>query len=71
SEGVGMCFVGVREEDQQKAIKELLRIPEGMELITLLPFGYRADGATGGGTPRKGMDEIIHWERFGETAKAG
>ena len=24
SEGVGMCFVGVREEGQQKAVKELL-----------------------------------------------
>jgi nitroreductase len=67
SEGVGMCFVGVREEDQQKAIKELLKIPEAMELITLLPFGYRADGATNAGTPRKSMDEIIHWERLGET----
>ena len=70
SEGVGMCFVGVREADQQKAIKDLLNIPEGMELITLLPFGYRAEGATGQGTPRKAIDEIAHWERFGETAAA-
>ena len=70
SEGVGMCFVGVREADQQKAIKDLLNIPEGMELITLLPFGYRAEGATGQGTPRKALDEIAHCERFGETAAA-
>ena len=69
SEGVGMCFVGVREADQQKAIKELLGIPEGMELITVLPFGYRADGAKGQGTPRKAIEEIVHWERFGETAQ--
>ena len=66
SEGVGMCFVGVREEDQQKAVKELLGIPENMELITLLPFGYRADAPKPVGTPRKSMSEIIHWERFGE-----
>ncbi len=65
SEGVGMCFVGVREEDQQKAVKELLGIPEKMELITLLPFGYRADATKPAGTPRKSMNEIIHWERFG------
>ncbi len=69
SEGVGMCFVGVREADQQKAIKELLQIPEGMELITVLPFGYRADGPTGPGTPKKAMSEIVHWERFGGTAR--
>ena len=66
SEGVGMCFVGVREADQQKVVKELLRIPENMELITLLPFGYRADGPKGQGTPRKAIADIVHWERFGE-----
>ena len=69
SEGVGMCFVGVREADQQQAIKELLGIPEGMELITLLPFGYRAEGAEGSGAPRKAFEDIVHWERFGETVQ--
>ena len=69
SEGVGMCFVGVREEDQQQAVKQLLGIPEAMELITLLPFGYRAEGPKGPGTPRKPMEDIVHWERFGENLK--
>ena len=68
SKGVGMCFVGVREADQQKAVKELLGIPGKMELITLLPFGYRSDIPKPSGTPRKPMSEIIHWERFGSTA---
>ncbi|HIB19065.1 MAG TPA: nitroreductase [Alphaproteobacteria bacterium] len=65
SEGVGMCFVGVREAEQQREVKTLLGIPESMELITLLPFGYRAEGPKGAGTPRKPMEEIVHWERFG------
>ena len=69
SQGVGMCFVGVREADQQKAVKELLGIPEAMELITILPFGYRADNPRPAGTPRKPMAEIIHWEHFGATAQ--
>jgi nitroreductase len=68
SEGVGMCFVGVREADQQVAVKELLGIPAKMEMITLLPFGYRADIPKPPGTPRKAMSEIIHWERFGGAA---
>ena len=71
SEGVGMCFVGVREDNQQKAVKELLRIPEPMELITILPFGYRADAPKATGTPRKAIEEIVHWERFGETLQPG
>jgi len=68
SEGLGTCFVGVRDAEQQEAVKELLAIPEGMELITILPFGYRPDfiGAKGQGTPRKPMAEIAHRERFGE-----
>ena len=69
SEGVGMCFVGVREADQQQAIKKLLGIPEALELITLLPFGYRAEGPKGPGTPRKPMEDIVHWERFGAMVK--
>jgi nitroreductase len=62
-----MCFVGVREAEQQKAVKELLEIPDKMELVTLLPFGYRADIPKSTGTPRKPMHEIIHWEKLGGT----
>ena len=66
SQGVGTCFVGVRAEDQQREIKEMLGIPAEMELITLLPFGYRAEGDTGRGVPRKPISEIVHRERFGQ-----
>jgi nitroreductase len=65
SEGLGTCFVGIRGE-QQDAVKNLLGIPEEMELITVLPFGYRVqDAPRSGGTPRKPMTEITHGERFG------
>ena len=66
SEGLGTCFVGVRVEEQQKAVAALLNIPEGMELITILPFGYRLDGPRQRGTPRKPMEEIVHRGKFGE-----
>ena len=66
SEGVGMCFVGVREQDQIVAVKALLNIPEKMDLITVLAFGYRADIPKPPGTPRVPFNEIVHWDRFGE-----
>jgi len=69
SQGIGMCFVGVREADQQQAVKKLLSIPEAMELVTLLPFGYRTEGTQPPGTPRKPMQEIVHWGRFGANVK--
>ncbi len=64
SQGIGMCFVGVRDPEQQRAVKELLNIPETMELITVLPFGYRDESVKRQGTPRIPMEEIVHWERF-------
>ncbi len=40
-EGLGTCFVGVRAEEQQVGVKEILGIPEDYHLITLMPYGYR------------------------------
>ncbi len=65
SEGLGTCFVGIRGE-QQEQVKNLLGIPEEMELITVLPFGYRIPREPGTGTPRKPMSEITHGEKFGQ-----
>ena len=64
SQGIGMCFVGVRDPEQQRTVKELLNIPEEMELITVLPFGYRDESVKRQGTPRVPMGDIVHWERF-------
>ena len=70
SEGLGTCFVGIRGE-QQDEVKNLLGIPEEMELVTVLPFGYRAEVARAPGTPRKAMSEITHGERFGQSLVIG
>lgn len=67
SEGLGTCFVGLRAEEQQVALKELLGIPSEMELITILPFGYREEGFTGRGVARKSLAEIAHSEKFGQS----
>ena len=70
SEGLGTCFVGLRAEEQQVALKELLGIPSEMELITILPFGYREEGFPGRGVARKPMSEIAHCEKFGQSYTA-
>ena len=66
SEGLGTCFVGIRAQEQQEAIKALLGIPEEMELLTesSCPFlGYGSQGAKA--ETRKPMAEIAHSETFG------
>ena len=62
--------MGIRGE-QQDQVKTLLGIPDDMELITVLPFGYRIMRPAGTGTPRKPMSEITHGERFGEELTLG
>ena len=65
SEGLGTCFVGFKAQDQAEKVKELLNVPAELELVTLMPFGYRLQGRTGGGVPRKPMGEVAHRESFG------
>ena len=70
SEGLGTCFVGVRQEEQQRAVKDLLGIPAELELITLMPYGYRVAGNQRAGTPRKAISEMVHREKFGQMYQA-
>ena len=72
SEGLGTCFVGLRVADQNRQVKELLGIPDRVELITVLPFGYRPEGMRGTGPKqRKSLDEVTHGERFGRRYESG
>ena len=68
SEGLGTCFVGLRDETQNAEIKALLGIPAEFQLITVLPFGYRQRVTAGakGRKNRKPLSEVAHRERFGE-----
>tara|TARA_B100001245_G_C22834311_1_gene401241 strand:+ start:280 stop:789 length:510 start_codon:yes stop_codon:yes gene_type:complete len=65
SEGLGTCFVGVRIEEQQIAVKELLNIPSDLELITIMPYGYRPTSINRTGAPRKDLADMVHREKFG------
>ena len=64
SEGMGTCFVTLTP-DQNATAKELLGIPDGVDLITVLPFGYRRDDFQGRGVPRKPITELVHAEKYG------
>jgi nitroreductase len=71
SEGMGTCFVAVHEPEQNRRIAELLGIPSGIELITVMPFGYRPDGIRGTNRRRRRLEEVAHSERFGQPYRAG
>jgi nitroreductase len=60
--GVGGNWIG----SGTQAAKELLGIPEELDVVAIVPFGYPA-GATGQGQKtRKPLSEIAHRERWGQ-----
>jgi nitroreductase len=64
SEGLGTCFVGLQDSGQNSRVKEMLGIPEGMELVTVLPFGYHGMKTTGEKRRREPTAELVSSERF-------
>jgi len=58
-EGLGTCWIGAFEPGP---VKELLGIPEPVELVVLLTLGYPAQAGTFRG--RKSLDEVTCYERY-------
>jgi len=63
SEGVGSNWVGFFGLE---AMKPLLGIPVGLEILAVIPFGYPLEAVGRGKKKRKPLAEIAHRERFGQ-----
>jgi nitroreductase len=63
SEGIGSNWVGFRGLDE---VKSLLSIPDELEVLAIIPFGYPAQPIGKGKKKRKSISEVAHLERFGE-----
>jgi nitroreductase len=60
--GLGTCWVG--NFDAAK-LAELLAIPAGWAVFTILPFGYADSKSPPQGKPLKKRAEMVHYERYG------
>ncbi len=60
-EGVGSNWVGFGGMDD---IKPLLGIPDDLELLAIIPFGYPTAEVGKGKKKRKPLGEVVHRERF-------
>lgn len=56
---LGTVIVGLFNHDKTK---EVLRVPEGFEVVTLIPIGYPAQESKV--PPRKGVTEFVHYDSF-------
>jgi len=63
SAGVGSNWVGFSGLD---AVRKLLNIPDTLDVLAILPFGYPADQIRQGKKRRKPLGEVVSRERFGQ-----
>jgi nitroreductase len=63
SEGVGSNWVGFMGFSQ---VKPLLGIPDELDILAIVPFGYPARPVGKGKKQRKPLSEVAHRERFGQ-----
>jgi nitroreductase len=60
--GVQSCWVAGDKKPYCGAIAELLKVPSGYKLISLVALGYAE--TPGKPTPKRDLQEVIHWEKF-------
>jgi nitroreductase len=58
--GYGTCWIGAFNEEK---VKKILKIPENLEVIALLPIGISKEHPPP--SPRKAFTEIFFRESFG------
>jgi nitroreductase len=63
SEGVGSNWVGLRTPE---AVKSLLEIPEELDILAIVPFGYPARPIGLGKKKRKPLAEVAFRGKFGQ-----
>jgi nitroreductase len=56
---LGTVIVGLFDHDKAK---EVLKVPEGFEVVSLIPLGYPAQEAKA--PPRKEFSEFVHYDTF-------
>lgn len=56
---LGTVIAGLYDQDKAKAI---LKVPEGYEVVVLVPLGYSAKEAKA--PPRKEIGEFVHYDTF-------
>jgi nitroreductase len=63
SEGLGSNWVGFHGLTE---VKPLLGIPDNLDVLAIIPFGYPAQAYGRGKKQRKALSEVAHRERFGQ-----
>ena len=63
AEGVGSNWVGFMVMTE---VKPVLGIPDELDVLAIIPFGYPVKAVGKGRKNRKALSEVAHRERFGQ-----
>ncbi len=66
AEGLGTCWVGAFDDRGHAGMKKLLGIPDGLDIVALMPIGYPTDGdqAFQDTARRKPVEATVSRERY-------
>lgn len=62
--GLAGCWVAGDKKSYSDKIKELLKAPAGLKLVSLIPLGYCDAGAQVQPPSKRPVNEVLHWEKF-------
>jgi nitroreductase len=68
AEGLGTCWVGAISEEDHASMKSVLEVPDGFDIVMVVPIGYPAEGEEAfqdTGT-RRPVAETVFRDRFGQ-----
>jgi len=61
--GVGSVITTFLQNHEDK-VKSLLRVPDNYQTACAVPLGYPSGEETFGGSKRRPLDEVVHWDRW-------
>jgi len=61
--GLGTCWVAGDKKDYAEKLRELLNVPAGYKLISLIAVGYSSEKPEKNKRP---LTDVLHWEKYGQ-----
>ena len=62
--GIGSCWVAGDKKPYCGEVAGLLKAPHSLKLVSLVALGYPASRDSFKEAPKKGLAQLIHWEKF-------
>lgn len=60
--GIASCWVAGDKKEYVHKVTELLSVPEGFKLVSLVALGYSDTKIQA--IPKRSLKEVLHWEKF-------